>query len=638
MVRIFALALSFLMSGFSAVYAFPQPQLPDTTQYGKVIGHSMHLLATSDPARKRTVRVLVYGQSISEQDWWLSVKADLQERFPNANIIMENRSVGGFASQLLKKIVAFDILSFYPDLVLFHVYGSHIDYETIIRTIRAETSADIGMQTDHYTGADWWSDKMSAEYLPGIASKYGCELLDIRTEWKKYLDANTYQPNVLLRDVVHLNDHGNFVMAELIKPYLYSKPRFAADSFGVFQEYRVGTDVAFVNDTLVLPFEGNRVDLLLRPDGYSASDSVFVSLDGFNPSEFQGCYRHTRPGGHVPGWVWVTPAAIQVRNTVPLLEEDWTCTITSLDDAYDYFEFDIEGSKTGFDGHGNSHEDFTSNSGRVIIAQGDADDGGDWHLKRSHSISQMNTAVGHKIIWKVDKFAIDTLLPEASVPELENTLTLFKGVANAPHQLMLVRRPGAAEVVESVRVYRPYWGRQQSLHMQPAADSLRFDQPGGMLNLPVGANTIYTIAPLDGWLTINASLVSDSTTLRVYATANNSGSVRTSGIVFAGAGVGTDTVWVYQNAPVTSLTDIGSHAISFVPNPVVNNEFSIVGLLPGQVSLLTVFNMEGRAMVSCSIQNSGSNPRVSLPVGMQGLFVVHVRNAQGSFSRLLSVK
>jgi hypothetical protein len=84
----------------------------------------MHLLATSTPAKRNTVKILVYGQSISKQEWWLDVKKNLIGKYPNADLIIENRSIGGFSSYQLRKPMVFDLIPFYPDLVLFHVYGS----------------------------------------------------------------------------------------------------------------------------------------------------------------------------------------------------------------------------------------------------------------------------------------------------------------------------------------------------------------------------------------------------------------------------------------------------------------------------------------------------------------------------------
>jgi hypothetical protein len=107
----------------------------------------MHLLATSTPQHRNTVKILVYGQSISVQDWWLEVKRDLTARFPNANLIMENKSIGGFSSSLLVKTTEMDVSSFYPDLVLFHVYD-------VYKLKQLATSGPVSVQSDS-NGQRW---------------------------------------------------------------------------------------------------------------------------------------------------------------------------------------------------------------------------------------------------------------------------------------------------------------------------------------------------------------------------------------------------------------------------------------------------------------------------------------------------
>jgi hypothetical protein len=44
----------------------------------------MTLLATSTPAKRNRVRILFYGQSITQQDWSKRVADDLRRRFPHA--------------------------------------------------------------------------------------------------------------------------------------------------------------------------------------------------------------------------------------------------------------------------------------------------------------------------------------------------------------------------------------------------------------------------------------------------------------------------------------------------------------------------------------------------------------------------
>jgi len=127
---------------------------------------------------------------------------------------MENKAIGGFASQILCKTVKMDESTFYPDLMLLHIYGSHTAYDSVLHIIRSRTAAEVALQTDHFTGENAWSDTMSYHVLPALAEKYKCDLINIRDPWKKYLLDHWLNPKDLLRDDVHLNKYGEFVMAE----------------------------------------------------------------------------------------------------------------------------------------------------------------------------------------------------------------------------------------------------------------------------------------------------------------------------------------------------------------------------------------------------------------------------------------
>ena len=228
-----------LMAGMAGnLVAADRPPYPlpsfvgDTNQMGRGVQRVMNLLSSSTPEQKNTVRVLFYGQSITEQNWWREVAEDLRRRFPNAHLIIENRAIGGHSSQLLVKTAEADLYPFYPDLLIFHVYGSHIEYENIIRQVRERTTAEIVIQTDHVTkdaalteetdptklSTKNWDAFMNHSFLPQMAKKYGVELADQRTAWKRYLQDNNLTAASLLKDGVHLNDQGCFVMAELVKP------------------------------------------------------------------------------------------------------------------------------------------------------------------------------------------------------------------------------------------------------------------------------------------------------------------------------------------------------------------------------------------------------------------------------------
>jgi len=130
---------------------YPPAHFPDSGDWGRNIQRTMRLLATSTPEHRNTVRILFYGQSITEQNWAKLVADDLRQRFPHANLIIENRALAGFASQMLVKTAETDLYPFQPDLLIFHVYGAHDKYEDIIRRTRERTTAEILMQNDHVT-------------------------------------------------------------------------------------------------------------------------------------------------------------------------------------------------------------------------------------------------------------------------------------------------------------------------------------------------------------------------------------------------------------------------------------------------------------------------------------------------------
>ena len=92
--------------------AFPQPypiyNWPDTAQIGDNISRTLNLLRNSNPEEKTTVKILVYGQSINEQEWWLDVKNYIENLYPNAKLEMKNLSIGGFQAIYLNRTVDFD--------------------------------------------------------------------------------------------------------------------------------------------------------------------------------------------------------------------------------------------------------------------------------------------------------------------------------------------------------------------------------------------------------------------------------------------------------------------------------------------------------------------------------------------------
>ena len=308
---------------------YPLPKLGDTSAWGRNVQRTMRLLATSTPQKRNTVRILFYGQSITEQRWWQAVAADLRTRFPHANLVIENRALGGFASQMLVKTAESDLYPFYPDLLIFQVYGAHDKYDDIIRRVRERTTAEILQQNDHVTKpADFseetdaaklwppngkhWDAFMNHNWLPAVSKRYGTELCDQRGLWKRYLTDNGLQPKQLLIDGVHLNAHGEFLMAQCVEAYLRYDPKLgpaAADSW--VKTYEVGKHIAWRDGVLRLAFDGNRVDVIVKP---GAAPPAAVKIDGRRPSEFPELYGFTRSHA-VPGGKW--PPIAPLRSEKP---------------------------------------------------------------------------------------------------------------------------------------------------------------------------------------------------------------------------------------------------------------------------------------------------------------------------------
>ena len=436
---------------------FPAPKSFGAVEtYGKNIQRTMKLLATSTPQKRNTVKILFYGQSITEQKWTKHVVEHLKKRFPHANLITKNKAIGGHSSQLLHKTAEADLYPYYPDLVIFHVYGSHIDYEKIIKGIREKTTSEIMIQTDHVTREkDFteitdsskalphvdWNAFMNYNFLPGVAKKYGAELCDQRTIWKQYLKDHKLKPQQLLKDAVHLNEHGEYLMGEIVNAHLRYEPKFKTNSWQSISDLkpvRRGSNIEMV-------VEGNRIDIITKSKG----SSVNVMIDGRQPSEFPELYQVTRTG-YFPYMNW--PCLLRVRSEKPLIEETWTATLSNTSQDGKDFNFKVEGSKTGPDGAGNSKTKFVSKSGRVMIEPGD------WNIEYGMKV---NPNGGKKLLgqdfkftWKVIPMFKNSFAPEApEKPGMEKAITIAQGLPNAKHKLIL-KGSGVSSIL-AIRVYKP---------------------------------------------------------------------------------------------------------------------------------------------------------------------------------------
>jgi len=438
----------------------PPPAYPD--RLGRGIQRTMTLLATSTPHHRNTVRILFYGQSITEQDWSRQVADDLRRRFPNADLQIENRAIGGFADQILRRPAEHDLYPFYPDLLIFHVYGGNQEYEEIIRNVRTRTAAEVLMQLDHATfwplgtpeaaahqvaedDSTRWDRQMNTQFLPDIARRYGCGLADVRGGWLSYLRANALQPPALLQDGVHLNSWGNFVMARQIERYLVYRPELPkADWQGLAHTYVVGKDVRAKNGRLTLAFHGNRLDVLPALARSGVARSARVLIDGRPPSQ-SDLFYFTRPQPDP----WSTLTLIRVDHDKPLQAENWTLTVTSVTPDGKGWNYDVSGTRTGPDGSGSTDAVFVSRSGRVRIDPKD-------FFRPPDSFHPAPVTVGYTIRWRAVPLFADAVVPPAAPdPTRDQAETLAQGLTNGLHTVTLISDGPGALPVRALRSFAP---------------------------------------------------------------------------------------------------------------------------------------------------------------------------------------
>lgn len=437
-------------------YPAPPPWHPDPEQR-EHLRRSLTLLSTSTPADRKTVRVLFYGQSITQQGWWKEVERYLHSTYSNANIIVENRAIGGHSSQLLVKTAEADLYPFQPDLLIFHVYGSHIEYENIIRRVRERTCADILLQTDHATSdtslteetdptkltPKQWDPWMNHFFLPATAAKFGACRADIHELWKTYLMAHSLKAADLLRDGVHLNAHGEWLMAELLKAYLAPLP--PKSGYDPLNEARVRTvtiQTPAGQQSARVEFTGTRADLVFKPN---AKGSISVLIDGKQPSALPELYSFTRVSAF-PLSDW--PLVLRVGAISPLVAEEWTLKIDPASTDGKVCHFALRGSVTGEDGEGYSTNRFVSRSGRVVLEPDD------WNIAYSVAVFKRPLPEAYTGTWRAVLQGFDEPRPQSTSAGVEDCLTVAQGLRPGRHVLEL-RGEGLAEAVQKVRFYSP---------------------------------------------------------------------------------------------------------------------------------------------------------------------------------------
>jgi hypothetical protein len=436
------------------------PPPPDLLELGAKIQRTMTLLATSTPQKRNRVRILFYGQSVTAGPWSKAVADNLRKAYPHADLEIENRAIGGYTAPALINTAEYDLYPFYPDLVVFHVYGGIEggELEQIIARTRQRTTAEVLIRTPHFrwgkthprdgspddpaTKQLTEEDEKQSKLIRELAVKYDCELAEVREPLRQYLIANNLFPKDTLGDSVHPNKLGGFLIEKLVMPYLRYDPKFPKDPWK-----SLARDIPVAGSAVELVFEGNRVDVIAAHTGHAAMGTAKVLIDGKPPSRFPELYYHARPKAS-PGVWW--PAINRIDHEKPLVLEKWTAKILEYDVAKNLLRFEVIGSKTGPDGWGEATKRFVSDSGRVVIEPRM------WSVIGALRYRKMELPKDYEVTWEVKPLFTDTYAaPKTPDAAKEYATTLAQGLTNTRHTLRLVPNGDGSVPIAAIRVYRP---------------------------------------------------------------------------------------------------------------------------------------------------------------------------------------
>ncbi len=453
----------------AAAGEFEPPAPPENLdELGAKIQRTMTLLATSTAEKRNHVRILFYGQSVTRNPWSAAVADNLRQAFPHADLEIENRALGGYGGPTLIHTAEYDLYPYYPDLLIFHVWGGveSGEQEQIIRRVRQRTTAEVLLWTSNLR----WpgdvppdgdpqdprvqrvdaADQAISDLYFRIADEYGCEVADVRAGMQQYLAEHHLVVKDTIRDTVHPNELGNFLIEKLIMPYFRYDPKFPKDPWqDLVRDVPVNNEAVEKGQdgSLKLAFDGNRIDVIARHTDDENLGSAKVLIDGRPPSEFPELYYHTRPSP-APYTAW--PAINRIDHQTPLIVEKWTAKILECDPENKVLKYEVIGSETGPDGRGDQNERFVSNSGRVVIEPGR------WMVCRALDYREKPLPENYEVTWEVAPLFVDTYhAPGTEDPAQEYATTLAQGLTNGEHTVELIPSGDGPVPVAAFRVYRP---------------------------------------------------------------------------------------------------------------------------------------------------------------------------------------
>lgn len=401
------------------------------------------LLAGSTLQKRLPVNIVIYGQSITGSQLFTQYIGEyLRQKYPYAEINISNKCIGGFAASQIVRTAPHDVYYTCADLVIFHVYGGEKtgELDELFSNLRQTSTAEILLMNHHPNANQAKPSEVSRQFLISIAEKYNCELADISTEWMHYLVANNLQAKDLLRDNVHPNRQGNWLLAQLVGRHLQYQP---------LHKQQENKSVQTVKALNKIQFTGNRLDAVVSAATVkkAAHWKASLLLDGKPVTNYPERFTITRPSAG-PGTWW--PAIRRITHNNTLVPENWTLEVTGFNADTSAYQFKVYGSVTGEDGSGVSNVPFVSRSGRVVI------DPLDIIFNKIKETFKTVTPVGYKVHWSVvpvfqDKYET----PVATDAYKLYKTTIVNSLPNGVHTLELVSDRKGELPIDYFEVHHP---------------------------------------------------------------------------------------------------------------------------------------------------------------------------------------
>jgi hypothetical protein len=189
--------------------------------------NSREILSTNTTQKPPVFKIQIHGQSVMRTVKERHIKAILQTEFPEIDFEINNSSRSGFRVPQLLPLIEEDIFKNSADLLFFHAYGGTETGELnqFCKKLKERFRGDVVIINHHlsYIEDEKLNDKLTIEednsslVMESIARTYGFGFIDLRKDWRTYIELN-HQINSsnLLRDFVHPNDCGKALLEWII--------------------------------------------------------------------------------------------------------------------------------------------------------------------------------------------------------------------------------------------------------------------------------------------------------------------------------------------------------------------------------------------------------------------------------------